>query len=1598
MSKLLSTIWDRSEPIFQDGSGGDDDHDDANSTDPIRYLTHVGERLDDPTSIYHRVGKHGWESFAKDIVQVYHRHVVVAANRSRSSTTTAATATGSLAQQQILHIQTLFREIHPDLEKTITDVCSGSTHHSSNSRSSSGHHHTTIATPNAKDPGANGSGDLGEMERKYFEALQTYIQELLSSASVGNSNNSSSSQQHNNHMKKAKQLLQGFRCQVTNTNRTSRKYEVQYFNSTNRRFRSRVEVGRFLQLISENDHDPSDYDSGKKRATTTTTNHHHHSTPSSSSSLKRRRTTTANVPRDAEKKRIRNDIERLRKAHHRATKALDDYMTTTTTTTATTVPDTTTSDIDHHHPPQNGLDDGHHHHMKDSIIRSRRPDRIQFPNVPIHCTPEVLMTWDFLCTFHRALSLAPIELDDYVNAITYVPPPGQVGDDVVASPVYVVEAHLALLKLLLQDKSSDDWWWSILETEVLQQQNVEEEGVMNDHDDEGASSANVDSLHRPVVRIDIAATLNEVEDPLITNSWLTTLEKVLNDKDIAVKRKAKVTNAIRTCLKLASNQWIAAYLRKALNVGKVNGSLEMQQAIRWLVYQVRAARPDLRERGVQSNTIRIAREKVIHDVEQQMKSLGVSAPIVTDKDLTESHDYEDESDDESDDEEDDEHHHMDGSRNGYKGDTGNDSELPASVIPPKPLPTLVDLLLPPNKPLHNSELLDAFSWPHIAGATAIRILHRKKRLLNEMDDAVRAASGLPRLTVSERREREQLAASRMLTEVENMTEDSTLEKASLHLSNGGNYLDLSPQERLCILRALMEASYDAVRVYDVVSGNYKQRTGAMKALEVEQRRAKREAKEKVASDEATARERLSANIRERFLHEQREEIRKLNDKSKEFSDDVIESLTDEDIIDFDDDIKADYEALPGPESFTKVEVSHMITKLLEESAFETHDLQVLTMSEITEKEKREFEELEGRYIGYGGESALEDDSLDRETVRTLQGLRREVERARTLAETLPDLRSNAIAQLKEALDDGRIKVLRTAYTVAKKSKLVGSNDDTGGVWALDLMRDAALELEKAKQNKRVLDAQKDLVAKRNKCFIRTEPMGRDRYGSRFWSFTKKSDDGDADDGTVWVETEFDVRNKSTMETDANSDHLSRHSESIFFGAHDMEDDFAPKDHKDKFLQFSRCEYHTTGFSSNLALQHWGCHSTEESLRSLIKSLDSRGPRETDLKSKLKEILEETLGSGESEKVDSLVPRSTDDIDTDDTDIERLRYDGDEAVFIEAKDAANGIDNMDTEAFDDLYSGIGANVRIRQVLDPSKDPQVARYENGTIDAWKLCVKKADIMEESENDQPDVVEFPSWRAVSERGRILWLTGEELMESLSRFAKWKQGQGYFENDAAFFLYRNGLGKFSGKNSEAAYAASPYYFAKMMIKKESELYPKLKTRNMENSWSGQNGARALWTNSMKDYAYDFQTVKQGLLTLENALFELTGGFASYDFMDIDDRPLDVAAMLKDSSTAFDIELESIEKNLPGLWNSPKVRTVFLFIVEQSTTTGFLALALDLLCRNTMKYLQTHNLLNVRGNNDHHFQTSSSFEVPSGRTTRRMNAWQQQQQQGSYY
>ena len=165
------------------------------------------------------------------------------------------------------------------------------------------------------------------------------------------------------------------------------------------------------------------------------------------------------------------------------------------------------------------------------------------------------------------------------------------------------------------------------------------------------------------------------------------------------------------------------------------------------------------------------------------------------------------------------------------------------------------------------------------------------------------------------------------------------------------------------------------------------------------------------------------------------------------------------------------------------------------------------------------------------------------------------------------------------------------------------------------------------------------------------------------------------------------------------------------------------------------------------------------------------------------------------------------------------------------------------------------------------------------------------------------------------------------------------------------------------------------MMVRREQELYAKLKNRNYDNNWGGKSGARAVWTNSMKDYTFDFPSAREGLLTLESAFHELMDGVPNEEVKS------NGKEILQNPKTRDDIELESIDsKSIVGLWNSADSRAVFYEIVNSCKTTGFLALAFDLLCRNTIAYLSAHKLLNVKA--------EPTYRDLPPRTTRRMNAW----------
>lgn len=256
---------------------------------------------------------------------------------------------------------------------------------------------------------------------------------------------------------------------------------------------------------------------------------------------------------------------------------------------------------------------------------------------------------------------------------------------------------------------------------------------------------------------------------------------------------------------------------------------------------------------------------------------------------------------------------------------------------------------------------------------------------------------------------------------------------------------------------------------------------------------------------------------------------------------------------------------------------------------------------------------------------------------------------------------------------------------------------------------------------------------------------------------------------------------------------------------------------------------------------------------------------------------------------------------------------------------------------------------------------------------------------------------------------MTGFDLLRCLIRAEKWRNHQQkYNESDSTLFSYRNKLGRFCGRAADAPHASSPLFLARLILKREQEFYMPLKNRSYDNNWGGKSGARNAWIASMKDFADDLNTVREGLLTLENAFYELCGGNSEGN---VETEKSETAKeLLEDTEQRFDMELESLQKDMKRLWNSRQTRSIYREIMSSSTSVGFLALGLDLLCRNCQAYLDAtkpatkstrNSSLDVYQNGTSTRLTRSQYDQQTSYQQeggRRMNAWQQQHSYSEYF
>ncbi len=1311
---------------------------------------------------------------------------------------------------------------------------------------------------------------------------------------------------------------QNFRCQVVQ--RPGGRFDTSFFSAENKRFKSMTDVARFLNLSKA---------------------------PKKGLAKISKKGRGSKV---VQERRLKRELEKLKKSKIKATKALEDHENNDNSTDQLLV------------DQESFWDDGSNAAIAHKEGRVLPRANIEcFPGIPTHCIPDLLLVWDFFCTFCRVLSLEPIELDDFAAALSFRVSAADHDSQRVGEldlnppsfiPVYLSECHIALLRLLVKDATSDLWWWSILETPEMVEQEDEYLG---------------DKKRRPVtavVKIDMESLLGVDEDPLVTTKWLQALEDVRTRKPDS---SGPIKSAVKNAIAVTTNQHVKSYLKKAMRSWKAKSAGVVKRAVVWLIDRMKEARPDLWGRKVSAEEIAQQKKFVAEEAALEMENIMEEVIDDNDGDMNLEGDSDDDSDSDDDEGSDNEDEFADQAQqppspSKQRTVKENDETTPVTTfVPVKPVPSIVDLLLPPGKPALPTDLVSALTWPSVIGATSCRVFQWYKRRRNEVDDSIREFRELKPMSVAERRRREACASSRILSECGDVTgaDQNHIESAIKHLCDGNDYLDLTAVQRLGILRMLIETAYDTHHIQLSIEDNFKARVNAVKALDAEERRAKKAAKEELAAMESAARERLATECRDAFIAAKREEVIEDIKASKEYSVEFIESLNDEDIIDLDDDTKAEYEALPTAESFNKAEINAVVKKIQEETAFGAESLTVLTLEEIEKKDEEYLKSLQDELVSFGDIDTMNrgHSRAERDTFYKVDRLRRDITNFTEQMQSFSEERKQAIEHLKDAIEDGTVKTLRAAMRSAKLARLSGDEETTNGVWALDLLRDAALELKNAESRKRVTEAQKDLIAKRDKCFIRTEPLGRDRYQSCFFHF-------DYDQSSrVWAERDFIMKNKDNMEI--KNGVLLKHPSEACAGAEDNSDDFLSVDDRNQptansFLDFCRQEYHHSAGLSTLAKHHWSCYTTDRSLRVLVKNLDGKCATEKSLKEVLKETLEAmALASsggdanpqnGQSENIEAGEANVT----------AGFKGSGDDDVFLTEKTNLS----EDVEILKNITSAIGQRVRLRSVPNPDRAPDVAEYTMATVTGWKIAAelkRGEDEMETEEQTPPQNTKAPLWRVDVDNGGELHLPGKEIVRGIARAIKWEtQYPGYFEYDAPFLSYRNGFGRFCGRAAEAPSSTSAQAFAKHMIKKENDLYNPLKNRTFENNWGGKAGTRAAWTSSLREHGHSFEAVRDGLLTFENAVFELTGGFIADEEKKEEDVPVTQDKvntitgkdLLYDETSRFDIELESLGRDVKGLWNSYDTRQIFREIIATSKTVSVLALGLDLVCRNAQGYI----------------------------------------------
>ena len=219
----------------------------------------------------------------------------------------------------------------------------------------------------------------------------------------------------------------------------------------------------------------------------------------------------------------------------------------------------------------------------------------------------------------------------------------------------------------------------------------------------------------------------------------------------------------------------------------------------------------------------------------------------------------------------------------------------------------------------------------------------------------------------------------------------------------------------------------------------------------------------------------------------------------------------------DENIKKMFDAIPKP---SRNECLEKAKKMREADLLgEKGEHEVVTPLQVTLIDQKYLASMEeeGKNVGIDGldnaDSLIYNSGYTRAQIASFKELKKRTEEWRSLMPKLPAIREKAIQKLKDAVASESLKELKNAIKYATDSYCVGKkagNGEAEVTYYLDSLRDAIVAQNSAEKRIKKQEGLKNLILEKERCFVRTASLGRDRNHRTFWCLNH-------DRPRVWVE-------------------------------------------------------------------------------------------------------------------------------------------------------------------------------------------------------------------------------------------------------------------------------------------------------------------------------------------------------------------------------------------------------------------------------------------------------------------------------------------------